>query len=92
MATSFPVMQDLTLGDTIYVKLYQNAMENGAFDLASTYLSQITNADKKIVNASFINRITNAINSLEDYVGQSYVVSSTQPTSQTAGDWWFEVV
>lgn len=93
---SFPVMQDLTASDMTYVKNYQSAMLKGDFVEASTWLSRITNSSNKLVNAQYINTIVDTLKAVESFVLQkfspAYVVSSSQPSSQETGDFWFQVV
>lgn len=52
---NFPQMKDITAADAVNVNGYQQAIEAGNTQLAAQYLSQITEADKKIINASKLN-------------------------------------
>lgn len=57
MMQDFLQMKDITASDASNVKAYQEAIENGDSQQASYYLSQIAEADKKIINASKLNTL-----------------------------------
>lgn len=93
---TFPQMQDLSSADMENVKEYQAAMEAGNFTMAAYYLSRIQNASNKIINAQYINSITDTMEAVEKFYlekySPAYVVSATQPTAQETGDFWFQIV
>ena len=93
---TFPTMLDLTTSDVSLVKSYQEAILNNNFALAAQILASITNGDRKIITADYINTINDTINALQTYYEQrwspAYVVSSSQPVSQETEDFWLQVV
>lgn len=93
---SFPTMMNLTSSDVAAVKNYQQAILDNNFALAAQYLANITNGNKKIITADYINTINDTIVALENYYIQkwspAYVVSSSQPSAQDIGDFWLQVV
>ena len=93
---SFPTMMNLTSSDIAAVKNYQQAILDNNFALAAQYLVNITNGNKKIITADYINTINDTIVALENYYIQkwspAYVVSSSQPSAQDIGDFWLQVV
>lgn len=93
---NFPTMEDITLNDVTNVKNYQTAILNGNFTLASQYLGQITNSNKKLLTAEFLNTIKDTIVALQNYYlekwSPAYVVSSSQPSNQETGDFWIQVI
>ena len=93
---TFPTMLDLTVSDVANVKNYQQAILDGNFTLASQYLALITNGDKKIITAEYLNTINDTLNALQIFYEQrwspAYIVSSLQPVSQQNGDFWLQVV
>lgn len=92
---SFPTMQDISVADATLVQQYQEAMEAGNIATATAILGQISNADKKIIRADLLNTITDTSVALQqfyaDKFSNGYVVSSTQPAGQSAGDFWFRL-
>lgn len=92
---TFPNFQDITATDAALVKQYQQAMEDGNIAQANQYLSQITNYNNKIINAELMNTIVDTTEAVQEYYEQKfspgYVVSTTQPASQSVGDFWFHV-
>lgn len=92
---TFPTMQDISVADATLVQQYQEAMEAGNIATATAILGQISNADKKIIRADLLNTITDTSVALQqfyvDKFSNGYVVSSTQPAGQSAGDFWFRL-
>lgn len=92
---NFPTMQDISVADATLVQQYQEAMEAGNIATATAILGQISNADKKIIRADLLNTITDTSVALQqfyaDKFSNGYVVSSTQPAGQSAGDFWFRL-
>ena len=92
---NFPTMQDISAADASLVQQYQEAMEAGNIATATAILGQISNADKKIIRADLLNTITDTSVALQqfyaDKFSNGYVVSSTQPAGQSAGDFWFRL-
>lgn len=92
---NFPTMQDISAADATLVQQYQEAMEAGNIATATAILGQISNADKKIIRADMLNTITDTSVALQqfyaDKFSNGYVVSSTQPAGQSAGDFWFRL-
>lgn len=93
---NFPTMLDLTASDIANVKNYQNAILSGNFTLAAQYLSSITNGDKKLITAEYLNTINDTLNALQVFYEEkwspAYIISSSQPVSQDIGDFWLQVV
>lgn len=92
---TFPQMTDLTASDGSLVQQYQLAMQTGNLTLAKQILAQIPNNQNKIITADYLNTINDTLVAVEQYFqarySPAYVVSSTQPTSQESGDFWFQV-
>ena len=92
---TFPQMTDLTASDGPLVQQYQLAMQTGNLTLAKQILAQIPNNQNKIITADYLNTINDTLVAVEQYFqarySPAYVVSSTQPTSQESGDFWFQV-
>lgn len=92
---TFPQMIDLTASDGSLVQQYQLAMQTGNLTLAKQILAQIPNNQNKIITADYLNTINDTLVAVEQYFqarySPAYVVSSTQPTSQESGDFWFQV-
>lgn len=102
MATSFPgTVQtfdkrlDLVEADAPLVKQYQEAMQNGDLSLAATILEKIPDHDKKLISAEFLNDMTDTIEAVETFFLErytpGYVVSESQPSGQSNGDFWFHI-
>lgn len=95
---TFPTMQDINETDAQLVEQYQQAMESGNIELAEQILSQIEDADKKILTANYFNTISDTVYELQKKFNlrysPAYIVSETQPTegTQEEGDFWFKVV
>ena len=93
---TFPTMEDISSSDVANVKKYQNAIMEGNFSLAAQYLTAITNSDKKLITADYLNTINDTIEALEQFYEKkwspAYIVSSSQPVSQENGDFWLQVV
>ena len=92
---TFPQMIDLAASDGPLVQQYQLAMQTGNLTLAKQILAQIPNNQNKIITADYLNTINDTLVAVEQYFqarySPAYVVSSTQPTSQESGDFWFQV-
>lgn len=92
---TFPRMMDIEQSDLQLVNQYQTAMKNEDYALARQILVQIPNYARKIIQANYLNDMNDTIEAVQDYFATryspAYVVSSTMPTSQENGDFWFEV-
>ena len=93
---TFPTMLNLTSADVALVKNYQQAILDNNFSLAAQILVSITDSDKKLITAEYINTIFDTMVALQNFYEQrwspAYVVSSSQPLSQEDGDFWLQVV
>ena len=92
---TFPQMIDLLASDGSLAQQYQTAMQAGNLTLAKQILGQIPNSQSKIITADYLNTINDTLVAVEKYFqtrySPAYVVSSTQPSSQESGDFWFQV-
>ena len=92
---TFPQMIDLLASDGSLVQQYQTAMQAGNLTLAKQILAQIPNNQNKIITADYLNTINDTVVAVEKYFqarySPAYVVSSTQPSAQENGDFWFQV-
>ena len=92
---TFPTMQDVTASDGAKIAQYQAAIEAGDMATAASILTTITDYNKKLITAAYLNSITTTCNSLETYYlerfSPAYIVSSSQPALQDKGDFWFQV-
>ena len=92
---TFPTMMDLTSSDGNLGQQYQSAMQAGNLTQAKAILEQISNGQRKIITADYLNTINDTLVALETYFtnkySPAYVVSTTQPANQEATDFWFEV-
>ena len=92
---NFPQMIDLTASDGALAQQYQAAMQVGNLTLAKQILAQIPNNQNKIITADYLNTINDTVVAVEKYFqarySSAYVVSSTQPSLQENGDFWFQV-
>lgn len=62
-----PLFMDLTNADMTNVNNFQNAMNSGDFNKANQYLNLIENANQKIINASRLNKLRDAVLALEEF-------------------------
>ena len=92
---TFPQMIDLAASDGALAQQYQTAMQAGNLTLAQQILAQIPNNQSKIITADYLNTINDTVVAVEKYFqarySPAYVVSSTQPSAQESGDFWFQV-
>lgn len=92
---TFPNMIEITASDGVLVKQYQDAMIEGNLALAQNILQQIPNNQSKIITADYLNTINDTIIAVQKYFNNryspGYIVSTTQPTNQQDGDFWFQV-
>lgn len=92
---TFPQMIDLSASDGALAQQYQAAMQAGNLTLAKQILAQIPNNQNKIITADYLNTINDTVVAVEQYFqarySPAYIVSDTQPQSQEATDFWFEV-
>src|SRR5574344_1781209 len=92
---TFPQMIDLAASDGTLVQQYQIAMQADNLSLAKQILAQIPNNQNKIITADYLNTINDTVVAVEKYFqarySPAYVVSSTQPSAQENGDFWFQV-
>lgn len=92
----FPTMLNLTANDIEAVKNYQQAILNNNFALASQYLASISDGNKKLITAEYLNTINDTLEALQIFYEQkwspAYIVSSSQPSLQEVGDFWLQVV
>jgi len=93
---NFPTMLDVDSSDIVAIKGYQQAILANNFALAAQYLASITDADKKLITAEYLNTINDTIEALENFYlnkwSPAYVVSENQPSSHEIGDFWLQVV
>ena len=92
---TFPNMIEITVSDGALIKQYQDAMIEGNLALAQSILQQIPNNRSKIITADYLNTINDTIIAVQKYFNNryspGYIVSTTQPTNQQDGDFWFQV-
>lgn len=92
---TFPQMIDLAASDGTLAQQYQTAMQAGNLALAKQILAQIPNNQNKIITADYLNTINDTVVAVEKFFqarySSAYVVSSTQPSLQENGDFWFQV-
>ena len=92
---NFPQMIDLLASDGSLVQQYQTAIQAGNLTLAQQILTQIPNSQSKIITADYLNTINDTVVAVEKYFqarySPAYVVSSTRPSAQESGDFWFQV-
>ena len=92
---NFPNMIEITASDGTLIKQYQDAMIEGNLALAQNILQQIPNNQSKIITADYLNTINDTITAVQKYFNNryspGYIVSTTQPTNQQDGDFWFQV-
>ena len=92
---TFPQMIDLATSDGPLVQQYQLAMQTGNLTLAKQILAQIPNNQSKIITADYLNTINDTVVADEKYYqdrySPAYAVSSTRPSAQESGDFWFQV-
>lgn len=92
---TFPNMIEITASDGVLIKQYQEAMIEGNLALAQNILEQIPNNQSKIITADYLNTINDTIIAVQKYFNNryspGYIVSTTQPTNQQDGDFWFQV-
>ena len=92
---TFPQMIDLLASDGSLAQQYQTAMQAGNLTLAQQILTQIPNNQSKIITADYLNTINDTVVAVEKYFqarySPAYVVSSTRPSAQESGDFWFQV-
>lgn len=92
---TFPNMIEITASDGVLIKQYQNAMIEGNLVLAQNILEQIPSNQSKIITADYLNTINDTIIAVQKYFNNryspGYIVSTTQPTNQQDGDFWFQV-
>lgn len=92
---NFPNMIEITASDGTLIKQYQDAMIEGNLALAQNILEQIPNNQSKIITADYLNTINDTIIAVQKYFNNryspGYIVSTTQPTNQQNGDFWFQV-
>ena len=92
---TFPTMQDIAVDDGALIAQYQAAIEAQDMATAALILAQISDYDKKMITAPYLNSIGQTVAALELFYEQRYnpsiVVSATQPAAQQATDFWFEI-
>ena len=92
---TFNQMQDISASDGALIAQYQAAIQAGNLALAKQILDQIPNNQNKIITADYLNTINDTVVAVEKYFqarySPAYVVSSTQPSAQENGDFWFQV-
>lgn len=92
---TFPNMIEITASDGALVQQYQTAMQSGNITLAQQILAQIPSNQSKIITADYLNTINDTIIAVQKYFNNryspGYIVSTTQPTNQQDGDFWFQV-
>ena len=93
---TFPTMVDIDSADATLVAQYQNAIQNGDAVSAAQILRSITNYSKKIINADLLNTINDTLVAVQQFYANkynpSYIVSENQPSGQSEGDYWFQII
>lgn len=92
----FPTMANITSADLARVKRYHDAVDAGDTALAQQIYNTIENADAKFLTSELLNTMADTLvavqkNMKEKYTS-AYILSATQPTDQSKGDYWFEIV
>lgn len=94
MASTFPEkideiprFLDITQSDAILVGKVQDAIKSGDLALANSFLLQIQDYDKKVVNAVRLNKIRDAILALEQF----YKTDFTNYINQKQTEWQSEL-
>lgn len=92
---TFPNMIEITASDGALIQQYQAAMLSGNVTQAQQILAQIPNNQSKIITADYLNTINDTIVAVQKFFetrySPGYIVSTTQPTNQQDGDFWFQV-
>lgn len=88
MASTFPQQKDniqsfldVNSADFEAINGYQNAIRTGNFGLAQDFLSQIANADRKIISADRLNQIKDALDAVQQFYKtdiQPYITQKQQ--------------
>lgn len=93
---TFPTMIDIDSVDATLVAQYQNAIQSGDFASAAQILRSIPNYNKKIINADLLNTINDTLVAVQQFYADrynpSYIVSENQPSGQSSGDYWFQII
>lgn len=93
---TFPTMIDIDSADATLVAQYQNAIQSGDVASAAQILRSIPNYSKKIINADLLNTINDTLVAVQQFYADrynpSYVVSENQPSGQSNGDYWFQII
>lgn len=92
---TFTNRMNIGISDFSLIKQYQEAIQNLDIATANEILEQIPNYQRKIINADYLNSITQTVMALEIYFLEKYspaiVVSSSQPVVQESTDMWFQI-
>lgn len=64
---SFVTMLDMAINDAPAINGYQEAMREGNYALAQSYLSQITNGNQKIINSTKLNQLLDTCVALQRF-------------------------
>lgn len=92
---TFPTMMNISSSDAEYVKAYQTARQNQDAQGASEALAAIPSYNQKMITANYLNTLATTIQDVETFFAAryspAYIVSDTQPATQEATDFWFEV-
>ena len=74
MASTFPQQKDnipsfldVTSADFVAINGYQEAIRRGDFAMAQSFLTQIGNADRKIISAERLNKIKDALDAVQQF-------------------------
>ncbi len=84
---NIPQFLDITQSDAVLVGKVQQAIKDGNLNLANSYLVQIQDYDKKIINAVKLNKIRDAILALEQF----YKTDFTQYITNKQKEWQNEI-
>lgn len=91
----FPTMENITAADLALVKQYHDAIDAGDATLAQQIYNSIENADAKFLTSELFNTMADTVvavqTKMKNEYTPAYILSTTQPTNQSKGDYWFEI-
>lgn len=79
---NIPSFLDVTTADATLLSQFETAIQSGNFTLASSILSQIQNSDQKIITASRLNQLRDAILALEQFYSSDIVTYVNQKQAE----------
>ena len=92
------MMQDAQLSDEALWQQFQAYCQQNNYTMAESILSSNSGLQKKIMSAANINLLTSNIYAMEElyennpFTKEQIPVSTEQPTTQTSGKLWFQIV